>query len=239
MSMPLSSPLASTAAVLLVRVVASCALLFIARDLRAQPVAGTGSPGGAYVGLLEGGGRLGPTDLTQAGTAFRAPGPLSVRAAGDTNAGGAFLIGVQGGYEWSRWVVGGGGGKWGARPAVEVEGYFLRSSAIGTLVNPTEVIPGHTFDVTLPMRSSVFVVSSLWVLKTPRPERVRAYAALGVGAARVSAKGADSAQINPAEPGINHFNSDPDERDSTFAVQPKAGAAITLTRRFALTTEYR
>lgn len=50
----------------------------------------------------------------------------------------------------------------------------------------------------------------------------------GIGAANVSIKDATSAQIDPLEIGINHFNSNPDSSAWTFAAQAKVGARMAL-----------
>src|SRR5690606_18758211 len=62
---------------------------------------------------------------------------------------------------------------------------------------------------------------------------------LGVGGVVVAVSGAYSAQLNPAEPGINHFNSDPDASSSALAFQAKAGVRFTLRPNLVLFTEYR
>ena len=61
----------------------------------------------------------------------------------------------------------------------------------------------------------------------------------GIGAARVSASGANSLQTSPPEPGINHFNSDPDSSVWTFAAQAKAGVRVALGPHAYVFGEYR
>src|SRR5690606_20938403 len=63
------------------------------------------------------------------------------------------------------------------------------------------------------------------------------YIGIGAGMARLSIKGSDSA--NPSEPGINHFNSDPDASDTAFAVQLKAGFKGQISKNVRLFAEYR
>jgi len=68
---------------------------------------------------------------------------------------------------------------------------------------------------------------------------VTPYIGGGLGAAQVDVDGATSLQLDPAEPGINHFNSGPDSSAWTFAAQIKAGARIALGRNVYAFGEYR
>jgi hypothetical protein len=45
----------------------------------------------------------------------------------------------------------------------------------------------------------------------------------GIGAGVLSISDADSLQVSPREPGINHYNSNRNSSDVTFAAQVKAG----------------
>lgn len=72
-----------------------------------------------------------------------------------------------------------------------------------------------------------------FTIETPYSNKVFPYIGVGAGVAFVSIKGLDSA--NPSEPGINHFNSDPDASDSAFAMQLKGktpvSTVLSLTRK--------
>ena len=65
------------------------------------------------------------------------------------------------------------------------------------------------------------------------------YIGVGLGAARISISGADSLQINPPEPNVNHFNSDTGDADWTFAAQAKIGLRYALNEHWRLFAEYR
>src|SRR5690606_7290349 len=73
--------------------------------------------------------------------------------------------------------------------------------------------------------------------KTPYSDRIFPYLGVGAGVAFTSVKGSDSA--NPSEPGINHFNSDPDASDTAFAMQFKVGVKGEISKNLYLFTEYR
>mgnify|MGYP002623007135 CR=1 FL=1 len=53
----------------------------------------------------------------------------------------------------------------------------------------------------------------------------------------MSIRNADS--YNPMEPGINHFNSDPDSSDTAFAAQFRAGVKSSINKNLSLFAEYR
>jgi hypothetical protein len=177
----------------------------------------------AYVGVFGGGGSRGSTGVSQFGTAFFAEavgGPMAINATGQTGSGGVGFGGAHLGYEWS----------YGAylRPALEIEGFYLASNQQrATLVNPTDRLPEHTFDNTFPTRTTVLLANMVVGFQTPY-QNFTPYIGGGFGAARVSINGATSTQTDPAEPGINHFNSNPDSSAWTFAAQAKAGARFAL-----------
>ncbi len=178
---------------------------------------------GAYVGVFGGGGSRGGTDVGQYGTAFfieAAGGPMAVGATGRTSSGGVGFGGAHLGYEWA----------YGAnlRPALEIEGFYLAGNQPrATLANPTDRLPEHTFDATFPTRTTVLLANMVVGFNTSYPG-ITPYIGGGIGAARVAINGANSAQIDPVEPGVNHFNSRPDSAAWTFAAQAKAGARFAL-----------
>lgn len=178
---------------------------------------------GAYVGVFGGGGSRGSTDVSQFGTAFfveAVGGPMAVDATGRTSSGGVGFGGAHLGYEWS----------YGAylRPALEIEGFYLAGNQPrATLANPTDRLPEHTFDNTFPTRTTVLLANMVVGFNTSY-QGITPYIGGGIGAANVSINGATSTQTDPAEPGINHFNSRPDSSAWTFAAQAKAGARLTL-----------
>ncbi len=199
--------------------------------------ADTPDASGPYLGLFGGGGSIASTSLRQQG-GFYLPGPLGRRVAVDANghAGSEHVAfgGIQAGYEWQRMNL--GHADWGLKPAVELEGLYLgkRSLAGGLPIDPQVL---GTQYVTLPMTTGVLLANAVFTLKTPYSNRVFPYLGAGIGLARVSIKGADSA--NPNEPGINHFDSNPNASDSAFAWQLKAGVKGEVNKHVSLFAEYR
>ena len=61
----------------------------------------------------------------------------------------------------------------------------------------------------------------------------------GIGGARVSVSGANSLQIAPPEPGVNHFNSGTNSSVWTFAAQAKVGVRVALGPHAYVFGEYR
>jgi len=196
--------------------------------LAQQPPAQTGS---AYVGAFVGGGRGESSEFQQVGIAFKSFGPLHVNASGTSRSRSAALLGIQAGYRF-------GAQNSGFRPALEFEGLFLDHTRKGQLINPSDYVPNHTFENTLPMDVGVALVNALVDFGSANSS-IRPYFGLGVGGAIVAVSGAYSAQLNPAEPGINHFNSDANASSSALAFQAKAGLRFTLRPNLELFTEYR
>lgn len=178
---------------------------------------------GAYVGVFGGGGSRSSTSVSQSGTAFFTEaqgGPLAVDARGRTNSGGVGFGGAHVGYEWSY-------GKY-LQPALELEGFYLAGNQQrATLANPTARLDEHTFSDTFPARTTVLLANMVVGFRTPY-QGFTPYIGGGIGAANVSIKGATSTQTDPAEPGINHFNANPDASAWTFAAQAKVGARMPL-----------
>ena len=104
--------------------------------------------------------------------------------------------------------------------------------------DPNNRLNGHVFETTFPLDSGVFLINGVLSYQ-PSNRRLTPYVGLGMGAAGLSIRGADSLQVVPAEPGVNHFNSKPDSTDWTFAAQAKVGLRLRLTERAYLFAEYR
>lgn len=189
---------------------------------------------GIYVGAFGGGGFGSSTDFTQLGTAYfieAQGGPLAVNARGSTDSGGVGFVGGQVGYEFSHNSL--------MLPAFELEGFYLSTGTrSGTANSPTDRLDEHTFDDSFKINNAVFLANMVvsfptsWHGLTP-------YVGGGIGAARVAANGADSLQVAPPEPGVNHFNSDTDSEAWTFAAQIKAGARLPIGSNAYLFGEYR
>ena len=193
------------------------------------------APGrGAYVGLFGGGGGGSTRTIKQLGTVFFpevAGGPLAVNAAGRANTGGVWFVGAQIGHEWA----------YGSRlrPAFEIEGFYLAGGTQRARLDNTNVrLAEQTFDAAFPMHTTVVLANAVLSFPTSYPN-ITPYVGGGAGVARVSIDGASSAQINPAEPGVNHFNSGPDSSAWTFAAQAKAGVRFALGSNAYVFGEYR
>lgn len=189
---------------------------------------------GTYVGVFGGWGSGSDTDVNQLGTVFFTEaqgGPLAVNARGQTDSDGGGFIGGQVGHEWSSNSM--------AVPAFEIEGFYLDTGTQhATLENPTDRLPEHTFADTFPTDTSVFLANL--VLSFPKAfQGVTPYVGGGIGGAQVDIDGATSLEVDPAEPGINHFNSGADSSVWTFAAQIKAGARLPISGNAYVFGEYR
>lgn len=188
-----------------------------------------------YFGFFGGGGTSSGGDVTQRGTVFVTEaqgGPLAVNATGKTDSSSGGLFGVQIGHEWSRRSL---------LTAIELEGLYLPGrSASARLQNTASPgrLDGQTFDDSFDM-SSVVILGNLVVGFPTRHPGVTPYVGAGIGAARVDVTGANSTQVNPAEPGINHFNSGTDSSAWTFASQIKAGVRYAFSGNAYVFGEYR
>ncbi len=212
--------------------------LAIIASVAAAPVVladGQNAPArGTYVGVFGGWGSTGDTDVAQLGTVFFSEaqgGPLAVNARGQLDSDGGGFIGGQVGHEWSNGSA--------VLPAFELEGYSLDTGTRRAhLENPTDRLPEHTFDSAFPTDTSVFLANL--VLSYPTSYHgVTPYLGGGIGGAQIDIDGATSFQLDPVEPGFNHFNSAPDSSTWTFAAQFKAGARIALGSNVYAFGEYR
>jgi opacity protein-like surface antigen len=204
-------------------------------DSNGSAAAVTAAPGrGVYVGAFGGGGYGSSTDITQRGTAYfieAQGGPLAVNANGSSGGSGVGFVGGQVGYEFSHNAL--------MLPAFEIEGFYLATGTRSATANsPTDRLAEHTFDDSFKVNNTVFLANMVVSFPTSYPG-VTPYIGGGIGAARVAATGADSLQIAPMEPGVNHFNSDPDSSAWTFAAQVKAGVRLALSSNAYVFGEYR
>ncbi|MFA5489200.1 MAG: outer membrane beta-barrel protein [Candidimonas sp.] len=215
---------------------ALCGLLCFAGANGALAESAATGPG-PYVGLFGGAGSAISANLEQKGAVILNPSPtrlLPIKASGATGGAHVSFGGAQVGYSWDRW--GSAQSKWGLKPAVELEGIYLGKHA------PTGEMPvmpralGMQY-VTIPMTTGVLLANAVFTMQTPYSDTVFPYLGVGAGIASISIKGSDSA--NPSEPGINHFNSDPDASASAFALQLKAGLKAQMNKHLSLFAEYR
>jgi opacity protein-like surface antigen len=208
---------------------------------------------GLYLGIFGGGSASESTDMTQSGVAFYEP-PLNVNVQGTSQSKTGAIGGSHLGYEWSEIPMGSASG-WGLRPAVEIEGYYLGTSQSGGLANSQAepaageraLVPigAHTFTDSSNLNMGVLLANSIFTFKTPWFKKIFPYVGGGIGGAITSISNANSAQtgtnsVGPAaEPGINHFNSNPNASSSSFATQGKIGIRAELLDHLSLFAEYR
>jgi opacity protein-like surface antigen len=200
---------------------------------------GIAETGGYYVGIFGGGGSTSTTSVQQIGTAFYAP-PKPVDAQGMAPASATSMAGAHVGFEWDELTLGSNQSEWGLRPALEIEGFYLGNNPSATIVSPnTPGVPNHTFQATLPNNNGVFVANAVFAVKTPLSNSILPYAGAGVGGATMNISSATSEQLNPAEPGLNHFNTNPNASGSALAVNAKLGVRGEIVERLSLFAEYR
>lgn len=205
--------------------------------------AAVGAPGKIYIGVFGGAGASSEFDISQYGTAYyteAAGGPLAVNAFGTTNSRTVGIVGAQVGYQWAEILSNPFNAQWGLVPAFELEGYYLSKSSFTShdINNDTTRLVEHDFLVTYPMSAGVFLANALLNIN-PAESRFHPYVGAGIGAAVVSISDATAIQVAPAEPGLNHYNSNPSETVSTFAGQAKAGLSFDLTQNASIFVEYR
>ncbi len=190
---------------------------------------------GIYFGGF--GGWIFPYSLnaSQRGTAFFpdfAGGPLHVNAKGRVHSGTTGFGGLHVGYEWMKKIT----PDFRLAPAIEVEGYYFANTNKGDLDNPTTRVDAHEFIDTFPMRIGALLVNGILEFNN---DYISPYIGVGIGAGMISIHGANSAQIDPIEPGINHFNSDTSDFAATFSTQAKAGLRYRFLKHYRLFGEYR
>ncbi len=189
---------------------------------------------GIYLSLFGGGGTGSSTSARQLGTVYfveAAGGPQSINGRGKLKNSGTGVVGAHMGYEWQQGEH--------FRPAVEIEALYLPSTdSSGKLDNTSARLTEGLFDNTLPTDTSVLLANAVVGFQTPY-QGITPYIGGGIGAAYRSVNGATSSQLNPAEAGINHFNSENDSSVLTAAAQLKAGVRVAITDNAYLFGEYR
>lgn len=201
----------------------------------------TVTPGKIYLGIFGGGGSSNSFNTDQYGTAFFTEaegGPLAVNAFGHVNSESSSFIGLQLGYQ-AQDILLNLTSQWSLVPAIELEGYYLNQTSFdGTLYNNTTRLPQHDFDVTYPMKRNVFLTNIVLSLNQPCL-LLHPYIGFGVGAAIARISGADSLQVAPPEAGVNHYNANTSDTDTSFAGQFKIGLSYDLTDMINIFAEYR
>ncbi|MBA2657357.1 MAG: outer membrane beta-barrel protein [Tatlockia sp.] len=202
------------------------------------------TPGKVYVGAFGGGGSSNKIRISQYGTAYSTEedgGPLAVNAFGRTNSRDLWLGGGQLGFQWSDVALDYFNSHWALSPAMELEGYYLEKSTFRShdINNDTLRLTEHDFIVSYPMSSGVFLGNAILNFNTSNLSRFKPFVGVGIGAAVVSISHADAKQISPLELGVNHYNSNTNDRVSAFAAQAKVGIKYDLCENIKLLAEYR
>ncbi|MBS0626879.1 MAG: hypothetical protein JSS09_01560, partial [Verrucomicrobia bacterium] len=190
---------------------------------------------GIYFGGFGGFANSSSTYITQKGTAFFSAdsgGPMSVNAKGSSNSSGIGFGGLHVGYEWLRNKTGG----FCLTPGVELEGYYFTNTKTASLNNPTDRLDSHKFKDSFPMRVGVALINGTLAFTN---DYITPYIGVGVGANMVSIHSAKATQVEPPEPGINHFNSDTSAFNWTYALQAKTGLRYALSKYCRIFGEYR
>lgn len=196
-----------------------------------------------YVGVFGGWGSSNSIDIDQYGTAFFTVdrgGPLAVNAFGSSDRSSAGFVGGHIGYQWAP-ISSCPFFQWGIVPAAELEGYYLgKNNLIGNdLTDINTRLNEHDFDVIYPMSTGVFLTNAVLNFNPSSQCRFHPYLAGGIGAAVIHIFDAVSTQVAPAEPGVNHYSANPNDKDTTFAAQAKLGLNFDLCHNMSLFIEYR
>ena len=191
---------------------------------------------GLYIGAFGGTGASVATSLRQRGKVYINDRlHLPIDAQGSTQSSTRVgLGGLQLGYEWGTWRS--QGANWGVSPAAELEGIYIGKHTPEGVMPVTPRALGTQY-VEVPTSLGLLMANAVFTFRTPYSDNIFPYLGVGAGVARVTIKGSDSA--NPMEPGINHFNSDPNASDTALAMQLKAGFKAEINRNLSIFTEYR
>lgn len=198
---------------------------------------------GFYLGGFGGWGSLNDFQIRQSGIALFSPTlhaahigslsePLAIDGVGSAGNNSIGFGGIHLGYEW---LV----PAWNVIPAIELEGIYFSNTFNTDLDNASIILTEHDFADSLPTKNGVVLVNGVLELNCFRMSILHPYIGVGIGAAILSITGADSPQVSPPEPHVNHFNSDEDSSDWTFAAQAKAGLRFALSDHWQLFAEYR
>lgn len=196
--------------------------------------------GKIYLGAFGGAGGLTSTYISQFGTAFLFEadgGPLAVNSFGKSDSSSMGMVGGHIGFAWPNTI----GMHIPVTPAIELEGYYMGGADIEghDFSNDTTRIEEHDFLVHYPVKTGVFLVNAILNANNSLFGYFKPYAGVGIGSALVSISKASAVQLSPAEPGLNHYNADPNDKDVALAVQPKVGLRFDFSPNTSLFAEYR
>ncbi len=88
------------------------------------------------------------------------------------------------------------------------------------------------------MKRTVFLANAVLSFNNPC-QRVHPYVGFGIGNAIVKISDASATQIEPPEEGVNHYNANTSDTDSTFAGQIKLGLSYDINNYINLFADYR
>lgn len=193
------------------------------------------------VSVFGGGGAPDNSHVSQYGTAYfteASGGPLSVNAFGQLNSPSTSFFGAGLLYQ-AQDILLNSSSHWTLTPGAELEGYYMSKSTFnGTIHNDTTRLPEHDFAVSYPISRTIFLANAV-ISFYKTHFRFHPYVGLGFGDAIANVKGANSTQINPAEAGINHYNSNSSDTNSAFAGQIKLGLSYAINKYLSLFIDYR
>lgn len=213
--------------------------LTFAGDTSAESTAS--GAGKLYVGAFGGGGASNHFNGSHHATAFileAAGGPLPVNAFGKLDSKNTAFLGAQLGYQaqnislnsFSQWTLG---------PAFELEGYTMnRRSVNGEFIHNTPRIDEHDFLVSFPTRRTMLLANAILNFNN-HCLSIHPYIGFGIGNAMVRISGADATQIEPAEAGVNHYNTNTSDTNATFAGQFKLGFSYDINKYLSFFADYR
>ena len=197
--------------------------------------------GKVYLGVFGGVAETSAFNVAQLGTVFTPElngGPLAVDAFGSASSRSASLFGVQIGYQIPEIML---NQQWLLAPAVEIEGLSLANKTYhANLPNPNSrtIITEQDFQASYQIKQNVFLINTVFNLYHPC-WLVQPYVGFGIGGALVRMSNTYAGQLNPPELGINHYNANNNDTNSTFAGQFKAGLSFDINKCITLFAEYR
>ncbi len=192
-----------------------------------------------YQSLFGGGGTMYLDHFKQRGTKlFPASegGPQIVIAHGKPRHSADLMLGMNFGYNYFKLPI---NCDLNIVVATEVESYYLKNTIKGHLINQNSAFANQTFYDSFPTHTGTLLFNSVVNFNMSRMPRVHPYVGAGIGTAMLTITAADSAQRNPAEPGINHFNLNTKSFNWVFAAQIKAGVKVAVVDHWRLFAEYR
>lgn len=224
------------------------AALLVVSSAKIQATPATEMPEAAnpkvYFSVFGGGGASNNISVSQYGTAYFIEdlgGALAVNSFGNVAGENVGFVGGHIGYQWKNVSLNPITNHVSLAPAVELEGYHIakRSFSGDEINNDTTRLSEHDFYVTYPISTDVFLANTVLNFNLANFSKWRPYVGVGIGSAVVSISNANSLQTSPLEADVNHYNSNPNDKTSTFATQTKVGLNFEINEHVSLFGEYR